>query len=63
MTDKKILDEVYRQLCWTTDNFHHMNMDRMFDKILDMKDTIEREWQAQDIKDNPSDFVDPKTYW
>ena len=48
MTDKEILDEVYRQLCWTTDNWHQMNMDRMFDRVHDMKDMIQQEWQKHD---------------
>ena len=48
MTDKEILDEVYHQLVWTNDNWQHMNMDRLFDKIHDMKDTIEQEWQRAD---------------
>jgi len=52
MTDKEILEEVYRQLVWTNDNWQHMNMDRLFDKVHDMKDTIEREWQRADLEDN-----------
>ena len=63
MTDKEILDEAYRSLSDVSDNWDKMNMDRMFDRWHDLKDMIEREWQGQDIKDNPSDFVDPKTYW
>ena len=48
MTDKQILEEVYRRLVWTTGNWGDMNMDRLFDKVHDMKDTIEREWQKAD---------------
>lgn len=48
MTDKEILDEVYRRLVWITDNWRHMNMDRMFDKVHDMKDFTEQEWQKED---------------
>ena len=48
MTDKEILDEVYRRLCCTTDNWSDMNMDRMFDRVYDMKDMIEQEWQKAD---------------
>ena len=50
MTDKEILEEVYRQLVWTNDNWQHMNMDRLFDKVHDMKDTIEQEWQRADLE-------------
>ncbi len=51
MTDTEILDEVYRRLCWTTDNWNQMNTDRMFDKVHDMKDMIEQEWQNEDYKE------------
>ena len=54
MTDKEILEEVYRQLVWTNDNWHHMNMDRLFDKVHDMKDTIEQEWQRADLEGKKS---------
>ena len=52
MTDKEILEEVYRRLVWSNDNWQHMNMDRLFDKVHDMKDTIEQEWQRADLEDN-----------
>tara|TARA_Y100000590_G_C15690893_1_gene1003368 strand:- start:814 stop:1062 length:249 start_codon:yes stop_codon:yes gene_type:complete len=60
MTDKEILDEVYRKLCFIADNKHLMNTDRMFDKVHDMKDLIEQEWQKQD---EPNDWYssDPCT--
>ena len=48
MTDKQILDEVYRRLCFASDNWTDMNMDRMFDRVRDMKDFIEQEWQKED---------------
>lgn len=51
MKDKEILEEVYRRLCWTTDNWHQMNMDKMFDRVHDMKDMIEQEWQNEDYKE------------
>ena len=48
MTDKQILDEVYRRLCFASDNWTDMSMDRMFDRVHDMKDFIEQEWQKED---------------
>ena len=48
MTDKEILEEVYRRLCFASDNWNNMNMDRMFDRVYDMKDMIEQEWQKAD---------------
>ncbi len=51
MKDKEILEEVYRRLCWTTDNWSDMNMDKMFDRVYDMKDMIEQEWQNEDYKE------------
>ena len=48
MTDKQILDEVYRSLCFASDNWTDMNMDRMFDRVHDMKSFIEQEWQKED---------------
>ena len=54
MTDKEILEEVYRRLVWSNDNWQHMNMDRLFDKVHDMKDTIEQEWQRADLEDEKS---------
>ena len=48
MTDKQILDEVHRRLCYVSDNWTDMDMDRMFDRVHDMKDLIEREWQSED---------------
>jgi len=48
VTDGQILDEVYRQLCFASENWGDMNMDRMFDRVHDMKDLIEREWQKED---------------
>ena len=57
MTDTEILDEVYRRLCWTTDNWHQMNTDRMFDRVHDMKDMIEQEWQNEDYKDMIPSFT------
>ena len=48
MTDREILDEVYERLCWATGNWGDMNMDRLYDKVHDMKDTIERRWQMAD---------------
>lgn len=59
MSDKEILDEVYRRLCFVTGHWEQMNMDRMFDRIHDMKDMIEEEWQTADEQDleyiSPSD--------
>ena len=52
MADKEILDKVYEQLCDVSDNWHNMNMDRMFDRVHDMKDFIEQEWQRADLEDN-----------
>ena len=52
MTNKEILEEVYRRLVWSNDNWQHMNMDRMFDRVHDMKDFIEQEWQRADLEDN-----------
>ena len=51
MTDKEILDEVYRRLCFIDDNFNNMSMGRMFDRVHDMKDMIEQEWQNEDYKE------------
>lgn len=48
MTDKEILEKVYRRLCDVSDNWHNMNTDRMFDRVHDMKDMIEQEWQKAD---------------
>ena len=48
MTDKQILDEVHRRFCFASENWADMNMDRMFDRVHDMKDLIEREWQRED---------------
>ena len=56
MSDKQILDEVYRRLCWTTDNWSHMNMDRMFDRVHDMKDMIQQEWQRADEEKTVSEY-------
>ncbi len=42
MTDKEMLEEVYRKLCFVTGNWKHMNMDRLFDGVHNMKDLIER---------------------
>ena len=41
MTDKEVLEEVYRRLCFVTGNWKHMNMDRLFDGVHNMKDLIE----------------------
>ncbi len=51
MKDKEILEEVYRRLCDVSGNWHNMNMDRMFDRVHDMKDMIEQEWQKEDEAD------------
>tara|TARA_Y100000401_G_C8175605_1_gene151397 strand:- start:44 stop:214 length:171 start_codon:yes stop_codon:yes gene_type:complete len=51
MADKEILDKVYEQLCDVSDNWHNMNMDRMFDRWHNMKDMIEQEWQKEDWKE------------
>tara|TARA_B100000073_G_C23572149_1_gene508635 strand:- start:504 stop:674 length:171 start_codon:yes stop_codon:yes gene_type:complete len=51
MADKEILDKVYEQLCDVSDNWHTMNMDRMFDRWHNMKDMIEQEWQKEDWKE------------
>tara|TARA_R100000005_G_C4926135_1_gene157190 strand:+ start:487 stop:693 length:207 start_codon:yes stop_codon:yes gene_type:complete len=56
MSDKDILDEVYRRLCFIEDNWDKMNMDRMFDKIHDMKDMIEEEWQNADLGELAQDL-------
>jgi|TARA_B100002019_G_scaffold263014_1_gene250826 hypothetical protein len=48
MNDKEILEEVYRKLCFVSDNWNHMNMDRAFDQVHNMKDLIEQEWQKHD---------------
>ena len=48
MTNKEILEEVYRRLCFASDNWNNMNMNRMFDRVHDMKDMIEQEWQKAD---------------
>lgn len=57
MTDKEILEEVYRRLCFATDNWDKMNMDRMFDRVHDMKDLIEQEWQKEDEKSSNQQTV------
>ena len=56
MSDKDILDEVYSRLCFIEDNWDKMNMDRMFDKIHDMKDMIEEEWQNADLEELAQDL-------
>ena len=48
MTDKETLDKVYRRLCDVSDNWHNMNMDRMFDRWHDLKDLIEQERQSKE---------------
>ena len=57
MTDKETLDKVYRRLCDVSDNWHNMNMDRMFDRVHDMKDLIEQEWQKEDEKSSNQQTV------
>lgn len=57
MTDKEILEEVYRRLCFATDNWDKMDMDRMFDRVHDMKDLIEQEWQKEDEKSSNQQTV------
>ena len=57
MTDKEILEEIYRRLCFATDNWDKMNMDRMFDRGHDMKDLIEQEWQKEDEKSSNQQTV------
>ena len=50
MTDKEILEKVYRRLQDVSlpENWNKMTMDKMFDRWHDLKDLIEREWQRQD---------------
>ena len=48
MTDKEILEKVYQRLQDVESHWGDMNMDRMFDKVHDMKDFIEQEWQKAD---------------
>ena len=52
MTDREILDKVHERLTWITNSWGDMNMDRMFDRVHDMKDFIEQEWQRADLEDN-----------
>ena len=48
MTDKEILEKVYRRLQDVEENWDKMTMDRMFDRWHDLKDLIEQEWQKAD---------------
>ena len=50
MTDKEILDEVYRRLTRVDPYWHEMTVDCLFDRWHDIKDFIEREWQREDFK-------------
>ena len=52
MTDKEILEKVYQRLQDVESHLGDMNMDRMFDRVHDMKDFIEQEWQRADLEDN-----------
>lgn len=52
MTDKEILEKVYQRLQDVESHWGDMNMDRMFDRVHDMKDFIEQEWQRADLEDN-----------
>ena len=48
MTDKQILDEVYRRLCFVSDNWTDIDRIAMVDRVHDMKSFIEQEWQKED---------------
>ena len=48
MTDKQILEKVYRRLVDVEANLDKMTIDRMFDRWHDIKDFIEQEWQKAD---------------
>ena len=48
MTDKQILDEVYRRLCFVSDNWTDIDRIAMVDRVHDMKSFIEQEWQRED---------------
>ena len=52
MTDKEILEKVYQRLQDVESHWGDMNMGRMFDRVHDMKDFIEQEWQRADLEDN-----------
>ena len=54
MTDKQILEKVYRRLVDVEANWDKMTMDRMFDRWHDIKDFIEQEWQKADESQSDS---------
>ena len=60
MTDKQILEKVYRRLVDVEANWDKMTMDRMFDRWHDLKDLIEQEWQQADDEGNNAPKL--KTY-